>query len=173
MSGLETAEDEIEDEGANEIQDENGDENEIQDESVTTPDVMMRPQTSSFNQLRTQHQSDIKVVLNKYKQIGLCWPSLCVRDSMTVLQAVDTSKSLAIMVGALLACYLPLIGKNNFKLLVFIKTNHHFFASKVALLRARQLQLVYSKSGNMQSHKIGKQWRSVNNEYWIVSTAKL
>ena len=72
MSGLETAEDEIEDEGANEIQDENGDENEIQDESVTTPDVMMRPQTSSFNQLRTQHQSDIKVVLNKYKQIGLC-----------------------------------------------------------------------------------------------------
>ena len=58
MPGLETAEDENKDERLNETQDEN----EIQDESVTTPDVMMRSQTSSFNQLRTQRQSDMKVV---------------------------------------------------------------------------------------------------------------
>ena len=58
MPGLETAEDENKDERLNETQDEN----EIQDESVTTPDVMMRPQTSSFNQLRKQLQSDMKVV---------------------------------------------------------------------------------------------------------------
>ena len=41
---------------AKDIQDENGDQNEIQDEGV-----MMRPQTSLFNQLRTQLQSDMKV----------------------------------------------------------------------------------------------------------------
>ena len=58
MPGLENEENENEDERANETQDEN----EIQDESVTTTDVMMRPQTSSFNQRRTQRQSDMKVV---------------------------------------------------------------------------------------------------------------
>ena len=64
MPGLETEENENEDERANETQDEN----EIQDESVTTPAVTMRPQTSLFNQLRTQLQSDMKVVFFISKQ---------------------------------------------------------------------------------------------------------
>ena len=77
MPALERAETEHGEERANEIQDEIH--NVIQDESVTTTAVMMRPQTSSFHQRRKQLQSDMKVVFfvsNQLKCTFLIWTFL-------------------------------------------------------------------------------------------------
>ena len=77
MPALERAETEHGEERANEIQDVIH--NVIQDESVTTTAVMMRPQTSSFHQRRKQLQSDMKVVFfvsNQLKCTFLIWTFL-------------------------------------------------------------------------------------------------